>query len=274
VAEPKGFLSVVTAVQRTAIYGENMKGENKVDEQEIGELIETDPQISETEETEMAWKVAEDVLSIVLDALNSSVSGVCITNIDGRIVYVNLAFLNMFQYEEQSEVLGRNAADLFDTKEIDRFSDLKALVDEAKGETEEFIARRGDTTTFPVEVSSSSVTDREGNIIGRMASFVDITERKRAWERLEDEKLQAVLETAGAVCHEFGQPMQVISLCCESLIDELPQNNRLRGHVAKIQTRIEEMAGLLEKLTRITKYETKDYPGNVDIIDIDKAALR
>jgi hypothetical protein len=66
--------------------------------------------------------------------------------------------------------------------------------------------------------------------------------------------------------------MQVVSLCCELVIKELPENNRLSGRLGKIRIKIEEMVGLLEKLASITKYETKDYTENVKIIDIDKAA--
>lgn len=249
-----------------------MKYEHKLDDQALDQLIETDNQISGTQGTKMVQKVAEDELSIVVDALNSSASGVCITNLDGFIMYVSPAFLRIFQYRENSEALGKDAADLFATGEITKFTDVSAIIEQTRGETEEFNLRRKDGTTFPVEASYSNVTNKDGNIVGRMASFVDITERKRAQQRLEDEKLRAVLETAGAVCHEFSQPMQVISMCCELLIKELPQTNRLRGHLDKIESRIEEMVGLLEKLSRITKYETTYYPGNVKIIDIDRAA--
>jgi PAS domain-containing protein len=54
-------------------------------------------------------------LSVVHDALNSSMSGVIITNLDGRITYVNAAFLRMFEYEDKAAVLGENAAALFAT---------------------------------------------------------------------------------------------------------------------------------------------------------------
>ena len=41
-------------------------------------------------------------------------------------------------------------------------------------------------------------------------SLSDISEFKRAeTERLEKEKLQALVETAGAVCHEMNQPLMM-----------------------------------------------------------------
>ena len=129
-------------------------------------------------------KGAQEELSVVYDALNSSVNGVIITNPQGKITYVNPAFLRIFEYSAKAEVLGENAAGLFATDEVRKFSDVQTIIDETRGETEEFEAQRKDGTTFYVEVSSSNVTDHTGRILGRMASFVDISDRKQVEEEL------------------------------------------------------------------------------------------
>jgi PAS domain S-box-containing protein len=103
-------------------------------------------------------------------------------------MYVNPAFLRIFQYRENSEALGKDAADLFDSEQIIKFTDVKAVIEKAKGETEEFTVRRKDGTTFLVQAFSSNVTDTDGNTIGRMASLVDITEHKRVQEALKKSK--------------------------------------------------------------------------------------
>ena len=121
-------------------------------------------------------------LSVVHDALNSSVSGVIITNLEGKIIYVNNTFLRIFDCQTKTEVLGKNAADFFVEESVKKFADVKAIIDRAEGEVEEFAVRRKDGTIFPVEVSSSNVSDSSGNIVGRMASFFDISKRKRAKE--------------------------------------------------------------------------------------------
>ena len=59
---------------------------------------------------ETARQKMEEELSIVYDALNSSVSAVIITNLEGQIKYINSAFLKMFVYEEKMQILGKNAA--------------------------------------------------------------------------------------------------------------------------------------------------------------------
>jgi PAS domain S-box-containing protein len=147
--------------------------------------LKTRMEISETDR-----KKLEEELSIVYDALSSSVSGVIITNLEGQIQYVNPAFLRIFGYREKTEILGKNAVDLFPTEDVKKFADVKAIIDETRGETEEFIAQHKDDTKFPVEVSSSNVTDNIGNIVGRMASFIDLTERKQAKKTIQESKKQ------------------------------------------------------------------------------------
>ena len=69
----------------------------------------------------------EEELSVVYDALNSSVNGVIITNLDGLITFVNPAFLRTFEYLEKTEVLGKNAAELFVEGEVRKFCSGKCV---------------------------------------------------------------------------------------------------------------------------------------------------
>ena len=94
--------------------------------------------------------------------------------------------------------------------------------------------------------------------------------RERA-DRLQRERLQGVLEMAGAVCHELNQPMQVLSAYCERSLKVAMEGNPLNGHLKGIVEKIDNMAGIVRKLERIASYETKVYIEGKRIIDIDKA---
>ena len=181
----------------------NMKDEDKEGSASMEGLAELSRKIDELKNTEEGWikaeeqlkaanqqleasnqqlRARENELSVAYDSLNSSVNGVIITDTDGKITYANPAFLQMFEYESREQVHGKYAKDLFATGRVQKFSDVTAIIDETIGETEEFTVRRKDGMEFPVEVSSSIVTDNEDNNVGRMASFVDITERKKTQE--------------------------------------------------------------------------------------------
>ena len=90
-------------------------------------------------------------------------------------------------------------------------------------------------------------------------------------DRLQRERLQGVLEMAGAVCHELNQPMQVLSVYCERSLKTMANDNALRDHIKGIAEKIDNMALIVRKLELIAKYETKDYIEGKRIIDIDKA---
>ena len=60
--------------------------------------------------------------------------------------------------------------------------------------------------------SLAPVIDEEGQINGSVAVLADLTEKNSALrDRMQKEKLEGVLETAGAVCHELNQPLQSLS---------------------------------------------------------------
>jgi PAS domain S-box-containing protein len=150
-------------------------------------------------------KLVEEDLNRVFAAFKSAPSGVIITDRKGSIKYANPALIRMFEYESKKEVTGKYVGELFATQEGCRFADIEAVIDKSKGETEEYPALRKDGTIFHVEVSTSSITDSEGHDLGRMSSFVDITERKQMEEALQksSEKIRLF---AYSVSHDLKSP--------------------------------------------------------------------
>jgi PAS domain-containing protein len=112
-----------------------------------------------------------------------------------------------------------------------------------------------------------------GKTLVRMEIATDITKSKQAEEtRYQYERLQGVLEMAGAICHEMNQPMQIISGCSEMLLMNIPENDPIHTKLDTIITQIHRMGTITRKLMTIEDYETQDYAGFSRIIDIDKSA--
>jgi len=91
-------------------------------------------------------------------------------------------------------------------------------------------------------------------------------------ERIYREKLQAVLETAGAICHELNQPMMAISGHSELLLEALDPGDPIHQKIVKIKSQVERMSAITQKLLGITRYETKDYVQGERIVDIEKSS--
>lgn len=142
---------------------------------------------------DLGRETAQDVLSILIDAVNSSINGLIITDLKGIIRFANPAFCKMFEYSSE-EILGEDAANLFTTKTIRLFSDVMAIIDLSQGNTGEFAVENKDGGTHIVEVTASNVTSSSGRLVGKMASFIDITRKKEI--ETERENLIAQLQDA------------------------------------------------------------------------------
>ena len=91
-------------------------------------------------------------------------------------------------------------------------------------------------------------------------------------ERLQRERLQGVIEMAGAACHELNQPLQVLSLQSHYLLNGLPEDSPVLEKLKTIKEMTDRLGQITKKIMRITRYETKDYIEGSKIIDIDKAS--
>lgn len=125
-----------------------------------------------------ARKQAEEALRIKDSAVESSINAIAFADLEGQLTYVNQAFLKLWGYDHEVEVLGRLAT-AFWSIEAQAGGVVTALHNEG-GWLGEMVARKKDGTLFDVQLAASMVTDTAGNPIGMMGAFIDITARKRA----------------------------------------------------------------------------------------------
>jgi PAS domain S-box-containing protein len=180
-------------------HGEDFAVGRKPSDADLGK------EVKEVNKESTERRLVEEELNTVRAVLNSAVSGIIIEDKKGCIKYANPAFLRMFEYGFEKDITGKYVAELFATQEGRRFADIGAIINKSKGKTEDFQALRKDGTIFHVEVSTSSITDNEGNDVGRMASFADITERRQMEEGLKrsSEKIKFL---AYSISHDLKSP--------------------------------------------------------------------
>ncbi len=130
-------------------------------------------------------------------------------------------------------------------------------------------ANRQDNGRIPTfHILGEWVTDGTG---GKRLSgtLQDITIQLEADEaRREREKLEGMLEMAGAFSHEINQPMQVIVTATELLLYRFPDNIEVAKTVEKILNSATRMIEITGRLSRTTTYKSKKYVGETRIIDV------
>jgi PAS domain S-box-containing protein len=223
--------------------------------------------IEELKEHSMERKRIEEELNVVYAALNSAANGVIITDKKGSIQYANPAFLRVFDYESEKEVTGKYAAELFAPQEGRRFDDIGVIIDKSKGETEIFPALRKDGTKFHVEVSTSIITDSKGRGMGRMASFVDITERKHIEETLK-ESSEKIKLFAYSVTHDLKSPAVALYGLTKRLHKDYANilDEKGQRYCEQILKAAEQIAALVEKINIFIS--TKEAPLTIERLEL------
>jgi PAS domain S-box-containing protein len=216
-------------------------------------------------------------LTILDTLINNIPNPIYFKDDDGFYRGCNKSFANNVLGISRAEIIGRRSQDL--SAQIP--SELAALyqLNERK------MRMKGGVHSFEVEVpccggirreflfSIAPVNDDDGHGIGSVGVMLDLTEKNRAArDRYQKEKLQGVLETAGAVCHEMNQPLQAIMGYTEIALSNISSENPTFLNLTRISEQIDRMVEITRKLQSITRYETMDYDGKTKIIDIHKAS--
>jgi PAS domain S-box-containing protein len=194
-------------------------------------------------------KRIENELRVKDYAVASAISGIAIADLDGNITYVNPSCLSLWGYEKEEEILSKHVSAFFADRSGAR-AVIKVVLEEGAWQGE-IKARTEDGSAFDVQVSANLVTDENGEPFCMMASFVDITERKKL-EQLKDEFI-------GLVSHELRTPLTVISGCLSTVLSEwerLPSGEAqqlLRDAILES----ESMSHLVENLLELSRYQAQ-----------------
>ena len=138
-----------------------------------------------------ALRRAEGELRLKDAGVESSINAIAFFDAEGRVTYVNAAFLRMWGYDHREDVLGREIG-AFGDWEYNASEVIEALDSEA-GWVGERTACRKDGSQFDVLVSANTVRDKAGRLLQMTAFFADITELRRATRDLQRRVAQLAL---------------------------------------------------------------------------------
>ncbi|HSM97904.1 MAG TPA: PAS domain-containing protein, partial [Gallionella sp.] len=129
---------------------------------------------------ELTQSMAE--LRIKDAAIASSINAIGITDVGGKLSYVNKAFVDLWRMPGPEDAIGR-----LPTEFIDKPEDAQAVIAALQQQgywRGELRARLHDGTLADMEMSGHMVRDAAGKPLCMMASFVDVTERNRSQSEL------------------------------------------------------------------------------------------
>jgi len=186
--------------------------------------------VTERKQAEVALRDTSESLERLLNSMAEGVYGV---DIQGNCTFVNRAFLRTLGYQSADEVLGKHMHELIHHSHPDGScypsSECRMYLAYQTGKmtnASDEVFWRKDGNSIPVEYWSRPILT-DGMVTGAMATFIDITERKRQEAMLTGEKRVLEMLARGAALPEALQALAGVyeaqypdrRLCVISLLD-------------------------------------------------------
>ena len=232
--------------------------------------------------------------------LNSVGEGIYGLDVRGNVTFVNPAAAAIIGWD-MNDLVGKSMHEILHHSKADgteypcescpiyaAFKDGKVH----RVENEVFWRKNG--TSFPVEYISTPMHDENGDLIGAVVTFRDITQRKlsetilqQANEELEKRVEQRTKELSKAnrqlkqlnevrsrfvamVCHEFRNPLNNIAFLVSSLMRYYRKlsANKKNEYLLDIETNIDRMTQMADELLVISKIDNESINLKSKILDI------
>ncbi len=203
---------------------------------------------------------AEEMLRTEHNAIQNAANGIAIANLDGIFEYVNPAFAQMMESKDQSYMIGDNIRDLFEGRGV-----ADELMQSLRGErgswSSEVSAEMPSGRVVALEVMANCNRNSDGEIVGFVFSFTDLSDRKRAEAaQREVERNRVMLETLGTACHHLGQPATLLMGNLSLLREKVQADDPLvRELLQSSADAIERLGDILHKLNQVNEYRTTTY---------------
>ncbi len=192
-------------------------------------------------------KLTEHELRLLNTAIEQSPQIVMITDAEGKIEYVNTAFVRVTGYSRK-EAIGQTPRILKSGAHDDAFyTELWNTLSSGEIWSGQIVNRRKNGEHYTEEAGIAPVRDEEGMVSHYVAIKRDISdELEREKVARQAQKLDSVGRLAGGIAHDFNNMLQVILGNAELALRQMDRDGPLRK-------RLEEIRQGAQKATTLTR---------------------
>ena len=187
---------------------------------------------TERKRIEIALKESEEQVRLLLDSTAEAIFGL---DLEGNCTFCNSACLDMLAYGNDTQLLGKNLHTLIHQPRpdgsvypVEQCRIFDTILQDKGTHVDDEVLWRADGTSFPVEYWSYPI-QRDGDVVGSVVTFLDITERKQVMEEVEAyrekmfraEQLASIGTIGSGLAHQLNQPLSVIRMSIQKALRNL-----------------------------------------------------
>ena len=206
------------------------------------------------------WNQARQLSSHNELILNSMDEGIFGLDLEGRTTFVNPAVVKMIGWEAK-ELIGKTQHDILHHSKpdgtpypLEECPIYAAFQDGRVHHVANEVFWKKDGTSFPVEYISNPIRNEQGQVVGAVVTFRDMTDRQKLEGQLRHaQKMEAIGRLAGGIAHDFNNLLTVINGYCAELASRFQENHELCKSLEVISNAGERAATLTRQLLAFSR---------------------
>ncbi|MBN1436830.1 MAG: PAS domain S-box protein [Sedimentisphaerales bacterium] len=204
-------------------------------------------------------KQAEEEVRLLSAAIQQSLQGIAVCELDGTIIFVNEAFAEQHGYKATA-LIGQNIAACYSLENWPAAEAAQGQMLHHGEFSGELWHNRRDGAAFPCLVRLSLLRDSFGRAIAAVGAFQDISELRQAQDQANEHqaqlahaaRLSTMGEMASGLAHEINQPLCAISTYASSCLRLLAAKDvdlkDVRTATQEIVTQAERAANIIRRM--------------------------
>lgn len=215
-------------------------------------------------------KIKELELQKFVFIAENTVNPIQITDLDGKMIYVNPAFINASGYQ-QEELLGQRPSIFRSGKHSQKFwARMWNTINSGKTWVGEVEDRKKNGEPFHTQLLISPIIDNSGKITGFFGLHRDLSEKRILEKQLiHTQKMESIGTLAAGIAHEVGNPLASISAIVQ-VVQRSTEDEFVKEKLSLVKSQVTRISKIIRDLvdfSRPSNYELKVVDINSNIVE-------